>query len=134
MRLTNTFAGKKDGIRARCAPRSTPLRLPLRHNRPLPAPSRLLPPLTSPSRALGTLAKLTSVTEITGYGPGLQLIIRNIALFGQWPVSLGNGVLVRLRSGGLRHFVDGFRTIYFMFRSVCKATQPASISVLITLP
>src|SRR5271168_4561477 len=91
----------------RCAPQSTPLRLPLRHNRPLPAPSRLLPPLTSPSRALGTLAKLTSVTEITGYGPGLQLIIRNIALFGQWPVSLGNGVLVRLRSGGLRHFVDG---------------------------
>ena len=50
----------------RCAPQSTPLRLPLRHNRPLPAPSRLLPPLTSPSRALATLAKLTSVTEITG--------------------------------------------------------------------
>src|SRR5271169_962448 len=49
----------------RCAPRSTPLRLPLRHNRSLPAPSRLLPPLTSPSRALGTLAKLTSVTGIT---------------------------------------------------------------------
>ena len=51
----------------RCAPQSIPLRLPLRHNRPLPAPSRLLPPLTSPSRALGTLAKLTSVTEITAY-------------------------------------------------------------------
>jgi hypothetical protein len=49
----------------RCAPQSTPLRLPLRHNRPLPAPSRLLPPLTSPSRALGALAKMTSVTEIT---------------------------------------------------------------------
>jgi hypothetical protein len=29
----------------RCAPQSTPLRLPLRHNRPLPAPSRLLTPL-----------------------------------------------------------------------------------------
>ena len=27
----------------RCAPQSTPLRLPLRHNRPLSAPSRLLP-------------------------------------------------------------------------------------------
>src|SRR5277367_5009776 len=71
MRLTNTFTGKKDGIRAHCAPRSTPLWLPLRHNRPLPAPSRLLPPLTSPSRALGTLAKLTSVTEITAAGPYL---------------------------------------------------------------
>src|SRR5271155_4235732 len=50
----------------RCAPQSTPLRLPLRHTRPLPTPSKLLPPLASPSRALGTLAKLTSVTEITG--------------------------------------------------------------------
>jgi hypothetical protein len=49
----------------RCAPQSALLRLPLRHNHPLPVPSRLLPPLTSPSRALGTLAKLTSITEIT---------------------------------------------------------------------
>ena len=56
----------------RCAPQSTPLRLLLRHNRPLPALSRLLPPLTSPSRALGTLAKLTSVTEITGWFSGLN--------------------------------------------------------------
>src|SRR5271155_4250749 len=54
----------------RCAPRSTHLRQPLRHNRPLPPPPKLLPPLTSPSRALGTLAKLTSVIDIIGWSIG----------------------------------------------------------------
>src|SRR5271155_5930960 len=50
----------------RCAPQSTPLRLPLRHNRPLPAPLEATTPLDLASRALGALVNLTSVTEITG--------------------------------------------------------------------
>jgi hypothetical protein len=32
-------------------------------------------------------------TGPVGYGAGLQLIIRNIAQFGQWPAPLGNGLL-----------------------------------------
>src|ERR1700722_7142735 len=68
MRFTDRFCKQERWDKSaltRCAPRSTPLQLPLRHNRPLPTPSRLLPPLTSPLGALGTLAKLTSVTGIT---------------------------------------------------------------------
>jgi hypothetical protein len=44
-----------------CAPRSTPLRPPLRHNHPLPAPSRLLPPDLA-------LKGPTSITGMTEYG------------------------------------------------------------------
>jgi hypothetical protein len=44
MKLTNTFTGKKDEIRARrraARLNLSPLRLPLRHNRPLPATTPL---------------------------------------------------------------------------------------------
>ena len=55
---------------------------------PLIPPSRLLLPLTSPSRALGTLAKLTSVTEITAPDSPCQAENRNAVSSQQLVVSL----------------------------------------------
>ena len=50
-----------------------PLTVTFKPQPPLTHPSRL-PPLTSPSRVLGTLAKLTSVNEITAFRQAVILI------------------------------------------------------------